>query len=164
MAPADSSAERSSSFVTPSCFAQIERSRACPNCRRVSSGLALRLGSSGIGSKRAALRRPLLDYFVLLGELPEPAAPELLPVLLAPALPVLLPPELCSLKHFSFSAPTMLSQRLLPTLVDEPLLPEPMLVPLDAPVPALPEELVPAVEGLLVVEGLVLDVPALDAP
>ena len=90
---------------------------------------------------------------MLLGELLEPLVlPEAPPLLLAPELPDVAPLELCSLRHFSFSAPIMLSQRLLPVPADDVPLPEPMLVPLEVvPVPALG-----AVVLLLDVLGLVL--------
>jgi hypothetical protein len=76
---------------------------------------------------------------VLLGELVVPlllpAAP---PVLLAPALPEVVPLELCSLRHFSFSAPIRLSHLALPVPAAEAPVPAPMLVPLEVvPVPAL---------------------------
>lgn len=107
---------------------------------------------------------------MLLGELVEPLVlPEALPVLLAPALPEVLPLEPWSLRHFSFSAPIMLSQRLLPTPVDEAPVPAPMLVPLEVvPVPALGAALplvvaLGAVLPLVVALGLVV-VPVLALP
>ena len=95
---------------------------------------------------------------MLLGELGEaeplvlPAAP---PELVAPALPlpVVLPLEPCSFRHFCFSAVGMLSQRLLAVPAAEAPVPAPVLAPLEV----VPLEVVP----LEVVSLEVVPVPAL---
>ena len=100
---------------------------------------------------------------MLLGELGEVAEPLV--------LPVVLPLELWSFKHFSFSAPIRLSQRLLPAVVDEaPVVPAPMLVPLEVvpaaelPVPAVPPVSPLVALGLVVVVAEPLTPVLLEAP
>src|SRR5687767_207175 len=96
-----------------------------------SSGISIPTLQAACRTGRLAAARRRI-YFVLLGELVVPlllpAAP---PVLLAPALPEVVPLELWSLRHFSFSAPIRLSHLALPVPAAEAPVPAPMLVPLE---------------------------------